>query len=157
MTVGCSFTNADVNLPFWFAFCRESGKPNVTEHCRRVILLHSILKEEKWIMLRLYNCRHIFPQINSVWLVVKRTQASFQGGRSRTKHVVTEIHSYPLLFKRNIYAHILATITDLAINKPIQSRFLLTVQVHHILQNISPSAYAFWHFKNMKWLVSALY
>lgn len=67
MTVGCSLTNADVNLPFCFVVYRESGKPNVTEHCRRVILLHSVLKKEKWIMLRLYNCRHILPQINSIW------------------------------------------------------------------------------------------
>ena len=79
MTQGCSFTNVDVNLPFHFVVCRELGEPNVTEHCRRVVLLHSILKEQKWIMLMLYNRRHVFPQISCIQQVVKCTWASFQG------------------------------------------------------------------------------
>lgn len=130
MTRGCSLKNVDVNLPFHFVVCREPGETSVTEHCRRVVLLHSILKEEKWVMRMLYNCRHVFPQISCIQQVVKCTKASFQGGGKAEGN--TQLQKYTLTFN-----------VDLAINIPNYSRFLLIVQVCHILQNISPSTYSF--------------
>lgn len=67
---------------------------NVTEHCRRVVVLHSIVREEKWIMLILYNHRHVFPQISSIHStciqqVVESTQASFQGEEKAEENTVS--------------------------------------------------------------------